>query len=182
MDKKLMLLLMAVGLGLSASSANAGLYTFSQTGFDEGAFVTGSFEGSDLNNDGVISFGSLVSDQNQELTAFSLSFSGNSIASAFTHGLSDITFFGYGLSTNPETLGDDFTEGLATRWFSTSGYTYVSGLAANAQNGGGIVNWASGVDTNSENLISVNAVPVPGAVWLFGSALAGFLSMKRRKV
>ena len=179
MDKKLMLLLMAIGMGLSASSANAGLYTFSQTGFEEGAFVTGSFQGSDLNNDGVISFGSLA--PAQELTAFSLSFSGNSIASAFTHGLSDITFFGYGLNTNPETLGDSFSEGLATRWFNTSGYTYVSGLAPNAQYGGGIVNWASGFDTNSENLISVNAVPVPGAVWLFGSALVGFLRMKRRQ-
>lgn len=179
MDKKLILLLLAVGMSLSVSSVNAGLYTFSQVGFEEGAYVTGSFEGTDLNDDGVISFGSLA--PAQELTAFSLSFSGNTIASAFTHGLSDITFFGYGLDTNPETLGDDLAEGLATRWFNATDYTYVSGLAPNAQYGGGIVNWASGLDTNSDHLISVNAVPVPGAIWLFGSALAGFLSMKRRK-
>lgn len=33
---------------------------------------------------------------------------------------------------------------------------------------------------NTENF-SVAAVPVPGAVWLFGSALAGFLGVSRRK-
>ena len=30
-------------------------------------------------------------------------------------------------------------------------------------------------------LLTPVAVPVPGAVWLFGSALAGFIGMKRRK-
>ncbi|ATG91651.1 hypothetical protein [Methylomonas koyamae] len=33
---------------------------------------------------------------------------------------------------------------------------------------------------NTENF-TVAAVPVPGAVWLFGSALAGFLGVSRRK-
>jgi PEP-CTERM motif-containing protein len=29
--------------------------------------------------------------------------------------------------------------------------------------------------------ISTSTVPVPGAIWLFGSALAGFMGVKRRK-
>jgi len=30
-------------------------------------------------------------------------------------------------------------------------------------------------------MISSAPVPVPGAVWLFGSALAGFIGIQRRK-
>lgn len=36
--------------------------------------------------------------------------------------------------------------------------------------------------TDNRLTLSVAAVPVPGAVWLFGSALVGFLGMSRRKV
>ena len=49
-------------------------------------------------------------------------------------------------------------------------------------NAGAIV---SNLYDNSDHSISIMlapaAVPVPGAVWLFGSALAGFMGMKRRK-
>jgi len=40
--------------------------------------------------------------------------------------------------------------------------------------------WNAGVDNYKLN-ITTSAVPVPGAVWLFGSALAGFVGLRRRK-
>ncbi|MDD2761529.1 MAG: PEP-CTERM sorting domain-containing protein [Methylomonas sp.] len=32
----------------------------------------------------------------------------------------------------------------------------------------------------SGNTITVSQVPVPGAIWLFGSALLGFIGLRRR--
>ncbi len=36
-------------------------------------------------------------------------------------------------------------------------------------------------DLVNANIIAGNAVPVPGAVWLFGSGIAGLISMRKRK-
>ncbi|MDO9162434.1 MAG: VPLPA-CTERM sorting domain-containing protein [Methylococcaceae bacterium] len=41
--------------------------------------------------------------------------------------------------------------------------------------------WNTGVDNYKLNL-TTSPVPVPGAVWLFGSALAGFVGLRRRKI
>jgi hypothetical protein len=186
MANKISNLMIAAGLLLSASSANAALYTFSQTGFDEGASISGSFQGIDLDHDGILK-GGMLNGAIQEISAFTLSFSGNSIVSAFTHTLADLTVLNYRLPGANTTLGESNPEGIATRWFDTTGFLYVSGVAANGQQGGGIINWnaSSGGDiyTESPNLISVTlaAVPVPGAVWLFGSALVGLTGLKRRK-
>ncbi len=40
--------------------------------------------------------------------------------------------------------------------------------------------WASAVDFDNIQL-SVSAVPVPAAVWLFGTALIGFIGVSRRR-
>jgi len=50
----------------------------------------------------------------------------------------------------------------------------------------GGANYASQTNTAARGIgatftLTPSAVPVPGAVWLFGSALAGFIGMKRRK-
>lgn len=179
MKNKLLNLAVAVGLALSASSANAALYNFTQIGFDNGASVSGSFQASDLDGDGLLEGGTLATIQ--EITAFTLTFSGNSIVPAFTHTLSDLTFLNYRFSSANNTLGENNPEGIATRWFDTTGYTYVSGLSTNGQNGAGIINWQTDEETISEQLITVTpaAVPVPGAVWLFGSALIGLVGLKR---
>jgi hypothetical protein len=44
------------------------------------------------------------------------------------------------------------------------------------------VSGANGALAGSPINVSVAAVPVPGAVWLFGSAIMGFLGMSRRKL
>lgn len=49
----------------------------------------------------------------------------------------------------------------------------------------GSANWThNGVtlDSHSLNLFAVREVPVPGAVWLMGSALAGLVAVQRRRV
>ena len=42
------------------------------------------------------------------------------------------------------------------------------------------IEWASAVDFDNVQL-SVSAVPVPAAVWLFGTALVGFIGVSRRR-
>lgn len=70
--------------------ANAATYLFTQSGYQEGATANGSFSGNDLNNDGAIN------SLSGELTGFSLSFSGNSIVSAFSLDTSDLIGLYYG--------------------------------------------------------------------------------------
>jgi len=177
MNKKSSLFLIAACLAFSVSTANASQYTFSQGEFDEGASISGSFVGNDANNDNLLTL--------TEISAFNLSFSGNSIVSSFTHTLADLSAFSFQLADN-NTLGESGLEGLATRWFETTGFTYVSGVSTNGQQGAGIINWEASAEgdifTESPNSISVNAVPVPGAIWLFGSVLIGFIGLKRRNV
>ena len=155
---------------MMASTAQASLYNFSQTGFEEGASISGSFEGADSNLDGLI--------KQDELSAFSFSWSGNSLVSAFSQSLSDLNYLTYNTSRN--VLGDANPEIIASNWFTTTGFAYVSGVDAGSQ-GGSVLDMALGTESATTSLISVAAVPLPGAVWLFGSALLGFMGVKRRK-
>jgi hypothetical protein len=74
-----------------------------------------------------------------------------------------------------------FPEGIATNWFGQSGFQYLTGQGVNSFTAGYVRDAETGVYVETFGLVNVAAVPVPGAVWLFGSALAGFLSMKRRQ-
>lgn len=182
MKKGYLKLVMLAALALSASAANATLYTFNQTGFEEGASISGSFELNDLNANGHIMAGKPFLGYNlNEISSLTLSFSGNSLVGAFTHTLSDLTLLSYKLSDN--VLGNDLLpaqELIGTNWFSEVGYAYSAGIGTG-------FGWAevedleTGVKSFSENNLVVNAVPVPGAVWLFGTGLAGFLGLKRRQ-
>ena len=70
--------------------AQATTYLFTQAGYSAGATATGAFTGNDLNNDGIIN--SLEG----EVSSFSLSFSGNSIVSAFTLDATSLIGLYYG--------------------------------------------------------------------------------------
>ena len=64
-----------------------------------------------------------------------------------------------------------------------NGYSFLAeaGKQYSVYLGGvGFSRWNAGVDGYALN-ITTSAVPVPGAVWLFGSALAGFVGLRRRK-
>ncbi|MEQ1620261.1 MAG: PEP-CTERM sorting domain-containing protein [Methylococcales bacterium] len=180
MTFKLLSLAFVAGLAMSAPSANAAIYNFTQTGFDFGASLSGSFQATDLNADGKLitnPFDALA----DEITDFTFTFSGNSIVSGFTHSFSDLTVLYY--TPTKSVFGVLDPEGLASNWFGSTGYMYESGVGATGAQGANIVNVLTGAKTISENFITVTpaAVPVPGAVWLFGSVLAGFIGAKRRK-
>lgn len=79
---RLIATLALMGMG-AVSSAHAATFVLEQGGYTGGARLTGSFTGVDSNADGYIRF------SDGELSAFSIHFSGNSEASAFTLGLAD---------------------------------------------------------------------------------------------
>ncbi len=92
-------------------------------------------------------------------------------------------------STNPFTKENPFgTTGLINKGYSdnvdsTNGYSFLAeaGKIYSIYLGGvGFSRWNAGVDGYALN-ITTSPVPVPGAVWLFGSALAGLVGLRRRK-
>lgn len=167
----------AVGMMTLASfSANAATYTFSQNGFSGGGVITGSFDAVDINNDGQIHF------FNNEVTGFSLAFTGDTIVEGFTHTFSDFGGLVYDIDSG--FIGDgpnNGGEGLASNWFGISGFEYASGMGATGTLGGRVINIATGAISSSANLISVTAVPIPAAAWLLGSGLLGLIGVARRK-
>lgn len=76
MNIKFLSLAIAAGLAMSAPIANAAIYNFTQTGFEGGASISGSFQASDLNLDGDLMTNPFDSFAD-EITAFTISFSGN---------------------------------------------------------------------------------------------------------
>lgn len=186
MTTRLLTILAAAGLMLSASAAQALQYTFTQDGWEGGALITGSFEGLDLNNDGFIA-GNMYSNMN-EITAFSVSYSGSNTVEAFSQTLTDLDFFSWKISTNK--IGDDFspnpnlTEGIATNWDGLSGLQYLAGWGVNSMEASWVGYPASqtyiGVDELHHINVTPAAVPLPGAAWLFGPALAGLMRLNRR--
>ncbi|WP_262965546.1 VPLPA-CTERM sorting domain-containing protein [Methylobacter psychrophilus] len=157
--------------------AQASLYNFTQTGYEEGASISGSFSASDVNSDGWISGASWSNFT--EISDYTVSWSGNSLVSAFTHIFADLTALNYQPSRTE--LGDVDPEIIASNWFTTTGFIYVSGVGAGSQ-GGSVLNMALGTESLTTNLIQVTpaAVPVPAAIWLFGSAMAGFIGLRHR--
>ena len=168
---------MLLATSLLAFNAHASEYYFSQSGFDNGGTITGTLDATDLNNNGLIS-GSVLSNFN-EISNFSLSFSGNSLVPAFTETLADLSVLNY--QTSRSVLGDENPEGIAVNWFGDTGYTYVTGVAVNGQQGGDIIDWSTGLSTHSDNLVIVTpaVVPLPGSAGLFSAAfLAGVARMR----
>jgi hypothetical protein len=147
-------------------------FNFSQGGFFEGASVTGMFTGDDLDNNGQLSsFAGEVSD-------FVMSFSGNSLIPSFSLGFSDPFALVYDLDGGP--LGDGVTLDVEGIGAASGIHSYATGQGATGGIDGGWVDDFIGPNTTSE-LVQVSAVPIPPAVWLFGSGLLGLVGMARRK-
>jgi hypothetical protein len=95
--------ILCIGITWAASAgATAVTYHFTQGGFDDGATVTGTFTGADLNSDGELTYGF----DPDELTAFNMQFSGNSVVPAFSLGLSDLGGFVWEINLGAY-IGDD---------------------------------------------------------------------------
>jgi len=145
--------------------ASASSYSFLQTGFSGGGTLSGTFSGA-AGADNVLTL--------DELTAFSLSFSGDSFIADFSLAKSDMLQFVY--RDGSGVLGDDPIEGLLdvnTRLISGLG---PAGFAGTELIGNG------DEYSLSLNPLTVTAVPEPStAVFLLaGLALVGHRLRRRQ--
>lgn len=158
--------------------AAAQTFHFTQTGFYEGAVVSGWFTGHDDDGDGWL--------LPYEMSDFSLSFSGNSIVGAFTHSMA-----------NGGASGITYQLGSPTILkYPYGGFSTVGGLGDNASADtiryamwewqaefypGAVTDEHRLVTTYTEQLMQISAVP-EGATWaLFGAGLAGLGFVARRR-
>lgn len=85
-------------------------------------------------------------------------------------------FYGAGVGSGMTYLTHDTTVDASNylEFFAQAGQVYTIALGGN------------GVGTWSQNVagyeLNISAVPVPAAVWLFGSALMGYLGLQKRKM
>jgi len=168
----------AVGvMALCSSAAIATPFIFSQGGYSGGGVIAGSFDTTDLDNNGQIS--SFAG----EVTGFSLSFSGDSIVGDFTHTLSDLSGLVYDLGSG--FIGDGAggeIEGMASNWFGTIGFDFASGLGPTGLVGGRVIDIATGATSTTSALISVSAVPEPATLSLVALGLAGLIVRRRKTI
>jgi hypothetical protein len=190
------------GSFVSAATPSERHFTFVQDGYFDGATVTGAFSGADLDGNGILVHFPVPDDipedqvppiETEELSSFSMHFSGNSRLEAFDLGLADLYGFVFEIDTfdigdDPAfdpTLGSNLIEGIGTIGIS---YFYTSGLGPNNIVGGFVGGHIDGpgqiddeaLDT-SPNLVQVMEVPEPatGAVLAVGFVLAG---VRRRRL
>jgi hypothetical protein len=182
------LLTFAIGAGMCSASSEAFAlsdlsYTIFQEGYTDGATVTGSFSGSDMDGNGLLVHFPATNGppiEHLELTAWSMHFSGNSLAPAFDLTLDDLYGFVYeidssGLGDDPAfepTLNQNLIEGIGA--FDASRF-YSSGLGPNGIIGGfvgGPVDFsdlgdlADHAQDVSEALVEVTPVPEPATITL----------------
>ena len=155
---------------LCSAPAAAKVYTFSQSGFDGGGSVAGTFTGTDVDGNGQLS--SFAG----EITDFSVTFSGDGFVSGFTHTLADLFALVFDLGVDP-LLGNGAgidPEGILS---VDAQFVYSTGLGPNGFNGGFVENIATGVNSVTANDLVV--VPAPGVLWLLGIGLAGLAASRR---
>ena len=181
--KKFIAMFFVLGISMcGTTTASIVKYNFSQSGYDEGAIVTGMFEGEDVDGDGY-----LVSDISElslsEVTAFNMKFSGNSMVPAFSLGLADLQILSYGLNGGP--LGDSRRELISAAANSDldAGFTIISDETGEDDNLiTSVVFLQDSPISNSSELVIISAVPLPAAVWLFGSGLLGLIGINKSKL
>jgi hypothetical protein len=189
-----LLCLLVLGISVCGTASSTVVkYNFSQSGYDEGAIVTGMFAGEDLNGDGFI-VGNEGPDGFNEVTAFNMEFSGNSIVPAFTLGIDSISvgIVAYSLEGGG-LLGDDAGEEIAgSGVVDSSFFLYNTGGPVTGTNipdgcsksfcGLVVATDIPSAENYSFEPVIVSAVPLPIAVWLFSSGLLGLIGMRQIKV
>jgi hypothetical protein len=175
--KRFIAVLIVLGISVCGTASSTVIkYNFSQSGYDEGAIVTGMFEGEDLNGDGFL-VGNEGPDAFNEITSFNMKFSGNSIVPAFT-----IDFAEFSDSATPGVVAYDLNEGpfLGDGGGSSQEIFFVTSLDDLAVGEVGIFLFgkcnpnsacgdvvSGGSVTHSSELMKVSAIPLPAAVSVF---------------
>jgi hypothetical protein len=175
-------------------------YNFFQDGYAEGATVTGSFTGADLDNNGLLihfpQSGGAFPIQVLELTSWSMHFSGNSKSPAFDLALGDLFGFVYeigsaGIGDGPAfdpTFNGNLIEGVGA---NGAVRFYTSGLGPNKVVGGYIGgqitlneagNPAAHALDSSTHLALVTPVPEPVSLALLTAAGLALAATARRAV
>jgi hypothetical protein len=90
----------------------AGTYSFSQSGFAQGATISGSFTGIDTDGD------SQLSSFNNEISNFFVSFSGNSVVSGWSSTTATLVFDLNGSPLLGDGIGGTREEGISTETFT----------------------------------------------------------------
>jgi hypothetical protein len=164
-----------------STAASALDLSFLQEGFDEGAFVTGTFSGEDLDNNGQLS------SFRGEVTDFMMSFSGNSLVDRFSLNFDNLFGLVYDLDGGP--LGDGFmldVEGIG----AFSEFQYLAGPGPLACVEGiticGVVSQDSdGEFSTTLELVQVEAVQVeavPEPLTILGTVtVMGFIGFNKKR-
>jgi hypothetical protein len=197
------------GLALAVAAVSSGTPTqaalgpelsfkFSQSGYAEGATVTGSFSGMDEDGNGILAhfpFRQSPPVDFLELTSFSMRFSGNSLAPAFDLALDDLLGFAFeidsgGIGDDPATdpTAGDITEGIAA---VGADFFYTSGLGPNSMIGGHVggeielndlLEIAEHALDSSDLLVQATLVPEPSTLaMLLAGILATFAHRSRAR-
>ncbi len=177
---------------MAMTAAHATTYSFEQSGYQGGGTVSGTFEGSDVNGDGFISFF-----DEGEVSQLLLNFNGTDLIPAFSHTLADVN--GFVWDTTSPTLGTSVMadgqtfEGIATNWVPdefaleglapTTGYAFATGMGPLGDTRGEVTDWATGARLTSTEAMHITptAVPEPAAMGLMSLGLLGIAVVRARR-
>lgn len=146
-------ILFSASLSLQAAPVSFTLY---QQGYDEGAFVTVSFTGDDIDNDG-----QLIT---SEITSFNMTFSGNSQVPTFSLSYADLFGLVYDLNGGP--LGDGQLLGIEGIGANDATFRYEAGPGPQAVCGIGndCAFVSDGVNQDFSQLLLTSTPPTPASI------------------
>ncbi len=158
-----------LGMVLLTKPVQAQVYYFTQSGFDGGGTISGTFTGVDSNIDGSIS------SVDGEVSGYTLSFTGNSAIGGFTHSYTNLGILIY--KDGSGEIGSVSGDAIRSQDYTN---TYFAMIGVGEGMKGAIRNWDNGDIYYTPNvvLVSISApAPEPSTWALMG--IGGFLAAFR---